>query len=214
MLHRETVSKPLWDSLKKLMILKQLNNFRLVGGTSLSLQLGHRISVDIDLFTDASYNSVDFMAIDSILKTNFPIVESIFFEGISIGKSYFIGLSRDNLVKLDLFYTDPFIFPELNADGIRLASREEIAAMKLEVICNVGRKKDYWDIHELLEYYSINEMISFYEKRYPYGFSKNEILSKISKIDRADEDINPICLKQKHWELIKIDLEERLKNES
>jgi hypothetical protein len=39
------------------------NPFRLVGGTSLSLQLGHRMSIDIDLFTDADYGSIDFKAI-------------------------------------------------------------------------------------------------------------------------------------------------------
>ena len=37
------------------MELEELNSFRLVGGTSLSLQIGHRMSVDIDLFTDAVY---------------------------------------------------------------------------------------------------------------------------------------------------------------
>lgn len=213
MLHKETVSRTLWDSLQKLMHLKELNNFRLVEGTSLSLQLGHRISIDIDLFTDCSYDSIDFTAIDSILKIEFPIVDTVSFEKNSIGKSYFVGLSPNDLVKLDFFYTDPFIFPELYADGIRLAMKEEIAAMKLEVICHAGRKKDFWDIHELLENYSLSEMIQFYEKRYPYGFSKNEILFKLGSFGRADNDIDPICLRQKHWELIKIDLEENLKIE-
>jgi hypothetical protein len=39
------------------------NKFRLVGGTALSLQIGHRMSVDIDLFTDYEYGSVDFKEI-------------------------------------------------------------------------------------------------------------------------------------------------------
>ena len=46
-----------------------------MGGTSLSLLLGHRISVDIDLFTDAAYDSIDFEKIDVLFLDIFPYVE-------------------------------------------------------------------------------------------------------------------------------------------
>ncbi|MET0636938.1 MAG: nucleotidyl transferase AbiEii/AbiGii toxin family protein [Chitinophagaceae bacterium] len=46
--------------------------FRLVGGTSLSLQLGHRESVDIDFFTNADYGSIDFKAIGDFFQQNYP----------------------------------------------------------------------------------------------------------------------------------------------
>ena len=62
-LHKETVSDALWWTLKQLMEIKVLLPFRLVGGTSLSLQLGHRISVDIDLknkLIDFQYADADF----------------------------------------------------------------------------------------------------------------------------------------------------------
>lgn len=45
--------------------------FRLIGGTALSLYRGHRMSIDIDLFTDAEYETVDFKAIDTYLRSNF-----------------------------------------------------------------------------------------------------------------------------------------------
>ena len=48
---------------------KELKLFRLVGGTGLSLYRGHRESVDIDLFTDAPYDSIDFDKIDSFLRS-------------------------------------------------------------------------------------------------------------------------------------------------
>ncbi|WP_203294001.1 nucleotidyl transferase AbiEii/AbiGii toxin family protein [Luteirhabdus pelagi] len=47
-LYLNTVSKSLWDALTKLMVAEEFDNFRMVGGTSLSLQLGHRESVDIE----------------------------------------------------------------------------------------------------------------------------------------------------------------------
>ncbi len=80
---------------------------------------------------------------------------------MGLGKSYFIGNTEDDLVKLDLFYTDPFVFPLIMEQKVRFASVQEIAAMKLEVVGQGGRKKDFWDIHELLESYTLNELIGF-----------------------------------------------------
>ena len=67
-----TVSRTCFETLTQLMRMEEFNPFRLVGGTALSLQLGHRLSVDIDLFTDAGYGSIDFTAIDNLLEKTFP----------------------------------------------------------------------------------------------------------------------------------------------
>ena len=178
-LHLNTVSDLLWHTLNQLMSIQEFNSFRLVGGTSLSLQLGHRESVDIDLFTDAPYGSIDFDNLESILINTFPYVDSSSVKMVGMGKSYFIGSNENELVKLDLFYTDPFVFPCIVESNVRFSSIEEIAAMKFEVIAQGGRKKDFWDIHELLNTYTLDEMIEFYLKRNPYGYSKSELLTKI-----------------------------------
>jgi hypothetical protein len=212
-LHLETVSSLLWESLEKLMAHSGLNEFRLVGGTALSLQCGHRISIDIDLFTDSAYNSVDFYQIDQWIKETFDYVEMSTEGNIGFGKSYYVGLDSANLVKLDFYYTDQFVFPEIISGQLRMASKEEIAAMKLEVIGRGGRKKDFWDVHELLDSMSIHDMLSYYEKRYPYGHTKGNLIQSLTKFDSADDDFDPDCLRQKHWELIKLDLEELIEKE-
>lgn len=51
-LHLNTISSPLGDALVKIMQTSAFNPFYLAGGTALSLQRGHRQSIDIDLFTD------------------------------------------------------------------------------------------------------------------------------------------------------------------
>ncbi|MDR2948089.1 MAG: nucleotidyl transferase AbiEii/AbiGii toxin family protein [Prevotella sp.] len=102
------------------MLAEVLKPFRLVGGTSLSLQLGHRESVDIDLFTDLEYNTVDFKAIEEYLKLNFTYVSTSNIDLVGFGKSFYIGHSESDYVKLDLYYTDPFIRPVKEIDGIRL----------------------------------------------------------------------------------------------
>ena len=209
-IYQNTVSDLLWNILSKLMRLGDLHSFRLVGGTSLSLLLGHRISVDIDLFTDADYGSIDFSRIDNILLDAFPFVEMGYGGNNSMGKSYYIGNSNDEVVKIDLFYTDKFTFPLIDHMGIRLAPLKEIAAMKLEVVGNNGRKKDFWDLHELMEHFTIAQMLDFYKKRYPYSYSKEEIIQKLTYFDEAENDFDPICLRNKYWEIIKLDIEETL----
>lgn len=210
-LYLNTVSDLLWNSLKQLMSIDEFNSFRLVGGTSLSLQIGHRESIDIDLFTDAEYGSIDFTILEAILNETFTYVDTLSVDLVGMGKSYFIGNNENELVKLDLFYTNPFVFPCILEQNVRFSSIEEVAAMKFEVIANGGRKKDFWDIHELLETYTLDEMIDFYLKRNPYGASKDEILVKVVDFSTAENDFTPNCYKEKVWELIKLDFEESVK---
>lgn len=205
-LHYKTVTPLLLSVLKTLMAAKEFAPFRLVGGTALSLYRGHRESIDIDLFTDAEYESIDFDSIDAYLRARYPYVDTSKDNIIGFGKSYFIGEDRNNCVKLDIFYTDEFIDPAVNIDGIRLASVEEIIAMKLDVISRGGRKKDFWDIHELIDDYSLDQMFSLHKKRYPYGHDKVILKNNFTQFKNADEDFDPICLREKHWEVIKMDM--------
>ncbi|MCW3805719.1 nucleotidyl transferase AbiEii/AbiGii toxin family protein [Plebeiibacterium marinum] len=210
-IYKETVSDLLWETLNKLMNLKELESFRLVGGTSLSLLLGHRISIDIDLFTDSEYKSIDFIEIDKVFQNSFTYVDYGFGGNDSMGKSYLVGNNKNEAIKVDLFYTDPFVYPMIINQGIRLSQLEEIVAMKLEVIGHNGRKKDFWDIHELTNRFTIKDMLDFYEKRYPYSYTREEIIAKLTDFELADSDLDPICLKGKYWELIKLDIEEAVK---
>ena len=111
-----------------------------------------------------------------------------------------------------MYYTDPFVFPLIQEDHIRFASHEEIAAMKFEVIANGGRKKDFWDIHELLDVFTLAQMLDFYEQRNPYGATREELLEQCKDFSLAEDDFTPNCYKGKVWELIKLDIEEQVQN--
>lgn len=207
MLHYNTVNDLLKNSLLQLMKSDVFNDFRLVGGTALSLQIGHRESIDIDLFSDVEYGTLNFKKIEDFLKSNFEYVDFLNVPP-AMGKAYFIGENKDNTVKLDIFYTDTYIQPFIEEDGIRMATIEEIIAMKVDVIQRGGRKKDFWDLHDLLDSYSIMQMIEFHEQRYPYSHDKNLIIQNFTNFDQADDDFDPICYKGKYWEFIKEDFEE------
>ena len=206
MLYYNTVTPLLREILIHLMSSDVFADFRLVGGTALSLHRGHRMSVDIDLFTDADYNTINFDRIEAFLRQHYPYVDTYNYNVIGFGKSYFIGNSKDDAIKLDLFYTDPFIDKIVEEDNIRLASIEEIIAMKLDVILRTGRKKDFWDIHELREDYTIKEMFALHEKRYSYTHNKETLITKFTDFEEADDDFEPDCLRGNHWEFVKLDI--------
>lgn len=212
MLRWNTVNELLKDSLVLLMKADELLNFRLVGGTALSLQLGHRKSVDIDLFTDAEYGSVDFNSIEDFLKRNFSYIEGDFGTFPGMGKSYLIGSSHDHVIKLDVYYSmDPFFQDFYIEEGIRMATLEEITAMKVDIIQRVGRKKDFWDLHEVLDQYTIQDMIDLHKQRFQWTHNQALIEMNFLNFSKADHDFDPICLKGKEWVFIKDDFEAAIK---
>lgn len=210
-MYYNTVNELLKNTLITLMNSPLFTSFRLVGGTALSLQLGHRLSVDIDLFSDAPYGSIDFKAIDEFVEKTFTYHHHFSNLHSAIGKSYIVGTDKDNVVKLDVYYTDNFIQPSLIVDEIRMATTEEIIAMKIDVVQRIARKKDFYDLHELLSQYKISSMLSLHKQRYPYTHDEKLILHNLTNFELADYDFDPICLRGKYWEFIKEDIFEALK---
>lgn len=205
-LYYTTITPLLHKILLQLMKAAEFKTFRLVGGTSLSLQRGHRFSIDIDLFTDAEYGTIDFNAIDTFLRSSYPYVDTNNYNEVGMGKSYYVGENEKDCIKLDLFYTEPFVKEIILTDGIRLASVEEIIAMKMDIISRSGRKKDFWDIHELKDDYSTRQMLDLHKERYEYTHDEKVILSNFTDFENADTDFDPVCLRNKSWEVIKSDI--------
>lgn len=210
-LYWHTVTPLLKSALTKMMETELLRPFRLVGGTSLSLQIGHRKSDDIDLFTDADYDSIDFDSIDNFLKKSHPYVSDPVKGMVGMGKSYLIGKTKNETVKLDLYYTEKFIQTPLIIGRYRLATIEEIIAMKIDIVQRGARKKDFWDLHELLDTYTVDTMIALHEQRYPHSHDEATIRKNFTQFKNADDDFDPLCLRGKYWELIKLDIWKDLK---
>lgn len=205
-LHYETVTPLLKKVLDEIMANPIFEPFYLVGGTSLSLRLGHRVSVDIDLFTNAPYGSLDFSIYEKFFQENYTY---FYFTDTSnivgLGRSYYVGDSADENIKVDLYYHDEIVDPCDVLDNIRFASLNDVVAMKVDVVSRGGRKKDFWDLHELMNIYSIPQMLDLHQQRHEYTHERNQIIANFTDFTSADEDIEPICLKGKEWELIKLD---------
>lgn len=214
-LYYETVSTPLLSILRRLMSSEVFKDFRLVGGTALALQRGHRRSVDIDLFTDLDYADMPVEDMRNYLEKEFPIHKGT--ESMNMpsnGYHIFLSEGQEPPIKVDFFYTEPFIFPTIEEEGIRMADQREIAAMKLGVIGNqIYRQKDYWDVHDLLEDYSLSEMIQWALQRDPYSFTKDDIIKGLQQVNQVEESpMGIVSLKPlSYWELKVLDLIEEVK---
>lgn len=206
-LHWETVTPLLKEVLGILMSEKIFTPFRLVGGTNLSLRYGYRLSVDIDLFTDAEYGNLDYRIFEKFLREHFPFYEcSDTTSIVGFGRGYYIGKSVDEYIKLDLMYADPFLEEAETIDGIRMADVKDIIAMKMNVVSRGGRKKDFWDLHLLLKEYSLAEMFALHARRHEWEHNVEELLEKFTDFTEADTLPDPVCLLGKEWDEIKLDL--------
>lgn len=158
MLQTATVASSTLELLKRLQAEPLLNNARLVGGTALSLQIGHRKSDDLDLF---SVDPLDMMALQDLLVNKYGFVPSVIAENTLIG--FIQG------VKIDVIY-HPFSWLDnaIEEDGFRIATKKDIAAMKMHAIINSGKRpKDFVDIAFLSMHFSYNEIKRLLLKRYP-----------------------------------------------
>jgi hypothetical protein len=134
-----------------------LNDFILVGGTALSLQLGHRISVDIDFFTQKEFDNQEML---EYLERNFGFQEQ--YSHTNALKGIINGVFVD-LLRHDYKYIEG----HLHTQGMEIASKQDIAAMKVNAITGNGtRIKDFIDIYFLLKDFSFSEIIEFYKIKY------------------------------------------------
>ena len=157
MLHYETIAPATRELLNKLMSDDRLQDFVLVGGTSLALQLGHRLSVDLDLFTDADFNEE---TLRSYLEKNYHF-QADFMERSTV-KGEIDGVQIDCIA-----HCYPWLKPCRQEDGWRLAQLEDISAMKLNAIAGNGtRIKDFIDMAYLSSLFSLQQMLGFYEQKY------------------------------------------------
>jgi predicted nucleotidyltransferase component of viral defense system len=194
MLHTDAVSPATLGLLKELMQKNELRQFCLVGGTALALQLGHRISVDIDLFTTEKFNVDD---IEKLIQQDYPGSMT----QIKVSDSSLI--ITINEVKTDFIrYRYPIIDALIVKDGIAMYGKKDIAAMKLAAISQRGEKKDFYDIYYLLNDFTFSEMLMYFEEK----FQQTElfhIIKSITYFEDADNSFDVISLHNLKWKDVK-----------
>ena len=192
MLYLETVESSTLELLKKLQRLPVLEQTRLVGGTALALQLGHRKSIDLDFFgtvdCEAEYlrESIAGIASLTILKES-PHIHIYIVDGIKV-----------NIVN----YKYPWLDDVVLEQGLRLASVSDIAAMKITAIIGRGTKKDFIDIAFLLHHFSLEEILHFYAAKYNDS-SVFMAMKSLAYFDDAEADPMPDMFVNQSWQQVK-----------
>ena len=196
MLHTETVEPGTLSLLKKLMGLQSLKPFALVGGTALSLRYGHRSSVDLDLFLHEKF---DFKSIENELKNVFG--SDFNYESGHKNIGIFCYIQK---IKVDIVYFPhkPIAAIE-EVDNIRMYSSADISAMKIQAILGRARKKDFWDLHELLQHYPLQQLIDWHKQKYPSQMLAISIPNAITYFAEAEESDTPVSFKNQNWDQIK-----------
>ena len=177
MLHLATVEPFTLGLLKQLRAKDYLQQFVLVGGTALALQLGHRKSIDLDMFTCEVFDPEKLLA---YLKTEYNVVEQIVTKGALIAD---IETIKTDFIKFKYSFKYPF----KEEDGIRYLAVEDIAPMKLDAITGRGSKKDFYDLYFLLEKYSLEELLDFYDKMYQHS-TLFQVIKSLTWFEDADID--------------------------
>ena len=174
MLHKETVEPRTLDLLKQLQAEPLLDKFNLVGETALALRLGHRKSIDLDLFTRDEF---DLEELKTMLVNKYGLKVS--YERHQTLKGFIDGIMIDCIQ-----FNYPHLYAPTVIEGVRLESIPDIIAMKLSAIAQNGtRIKDFIDIATLSTLYSFEEMLDFYISKFP----KANVLMPIKALTYFDE---------------------------
>ncbi len=201
MLYYKTIEPNTLGILKKIQQIKDFSKLRLVGGTALALQIGHRKSIDLDFFGTIKVDNITFSKeLQKLGKTTV------------LKNSKNINIFSVNNVKVDFVnYHYKWLEKANSEDGILLSGIKDIAAMKIAAITGRGTKKDFIDIYFLLKRYTLKEILGFYMQKYPEG-SIFLVLRSFAYFLDADEDEQPEMIKQVDWNEVKNHIVNTLEN--
>jgi predicted nucleotidyltransferase component of viral defense system len=182
MLHLNTIDDTTFQLLRTLCSKDYMANFALAGGTSLALQTGHRKSIDIDMFAHQEVNMHEISLFleneftDIVIRRTTPV---FIFCTINHVKSDFVKHSNNRLLR-----------PCFTEQAVRMFSKDDIAAMKLNAICGRSSKKDFYDIYSLLHIFSLPDLLSFYDEKFQSDNSYMALRS-LQYFEDAEKDASP-----------------------
>ncbi len=193
MLQLQTIFPDTLELLKKLSVQPELQGMRLVGGTSLALQYGHRQSVDLDFFGRPSVCQDDILSmIEQMgtckLRSRTKNILQLIVNGVMID---IVDYSQNS-----------WIDKPVCEDGLILASPKDIAALKINAIEGRGSRKDFIDVYLLLQHYSLEELLKYYSQKYP-NYSIFRALLSLTYFDDAENEAMPKMFIPDSWDEIK-----------
>lgn len=196
MLQYKTIHPVTLELLKDLMTEQICEDFFLVGGTATALHLGHRISIDLDLFSQKEF---DAEKLKKHLAEKYNISSST---TATNTLSTFVNF-KDTDIKVEFIsYKYKLLKPIKIIDGIKLLELDDLIPMKLSAIAGRGSKKDFFDIYFLFNKYNLSKMLDLFKQKFE---TENlfHILKSLTFFDDADKDPEPNLLEKVNWDEVK-----------
>jgi len=200
---KRVISETTRQNLVKLNQSLILKNFYLAGGTGLALQLGHRISIDLDFFSIKKFNP-ELLAIQIKELGKFSIESKA--EGTLHGIL--------NGVKITfLYYPYPLLYPFKEFERVNVADYLDIACMKLNAISSRGSKKDFIDFYFICKKISLKKIFKLFEKKYKeVDFNMTHIFKSLCYFEQADKEPLPKMFDEVSWTNVKKFFRENVKD--
>jgi len=172
-----------------------LSQFNLVGGTALSLQIGHRKSVDLDMFTQSNFEA-------SVILQH--LIDAGYEPQVRYSQKQTLIVEIKG-IKVDFIrFRYPFAHDVLMIDDIRLANIKDIACMKIDAIMGRGKKKDFFDLYFLLKQFTLTDIMSWYAQMFKHS-TLFHVYKSLTWFEDADLDGELDVLDKKNsWEKVKI----------
>jgi hypothetical protein len=193
MLQLQTVAPDTLELLKELSSKPELQGLRLVGGTALALQYGHRQSVDLDFFGTPIVSQDEIIAMLGTMGNM-----RVYNRTSKIMQAVLRGVKVDVVDYSQYSWIDD----PVQDNGLMLASPKDIAAMKINAVEGHGTRKDFVDLYALLQHYPLSEMISFYSQKYP-NYSIFRALLSLTYFDDAEQQAMPVMFDTTPWDDMK-----------
>jgi len=193
--HPKVLSDRTWTVVRRLVRAGHLAGWSLAGGTGLALQLGHRLSDDLDFFR--------FEALESgTLIRGLSSLGSLAVQSRSAGTLHVV-LDRVRLSFLEA--QSPLLFPALPYRGLSIADPRDIAVMKVVAIGGRGSRKDFVDLYFFLRSGgTIEGALDLVRRRFAnVDYNEYHLLKSLVFFDDAEAEPMPRMLRRVSWPEIK-----------
>lgn len=192
--HPEVIGASTADTLRQLRAAPLAETFYLAGGTGLALQLGHRISHDLDFF------SPDLFDEELLLQSIQTLPEF----SLSSKAPHTLHATAQGTKVSFLGYVYPILFPFVRFMNVPVADARDIACMKISAIAGRGTRRDFVDLHVLAQHFGLGELLQLFERKYARaGYSRVHVLKSLTYFEDAEKDPMPNMLIPVAWDAVK-----------
>lgn len=192
--HREAITRRVQVTLGVLRDAGLLERFYLAGGTGLALQLGHRLSQDLDFF------SADLFDEESLLQR----LQGFGDLSVVAKAPHTLHTTMQGSRVTFLGYAYPVLFPFASFLEVAVADPRDIACMKVSAIASRGTRRDFVDLYMATQRFGLADILQWCDGKYAQAhYNRLHLLKSLTFFEDAEKDPMPRMLVPLDWDEVK-----------